>query len=290
MTLQQAFQELWHQLLTVQEDREARTMSDFVLEQLTGWRKTDRILHKDQLLTGRQQELLAQYTAQLLQHRPVQYVLQEAWFAGMKLRVNEKVLIPRPETEELLNWVLEDLKKASSLPTRRVAPVLLDIGTGSGCLAIALKKNLPSAWVQAGEISSEALAIAESNARDQEVYIDFRQLDILDRNSWKDWGMFDHIVSNPPYIPIQEKSGMDLQVTEYEPPMALFVPDRDPLLFYRAIARFGQSHLNPGGKLYVEIHESFGQKVCSLLQEENYRNISLQKDCQGKDRMVRADG
>ena len=283
MTIQQAYQLLVQQLYALYSDREAQQMADWVLEHITGFKKIDRVLNKQFLLNNGQEDLLAKYTAQLLDHTPVQYVLEEAWFAGMRLFVNQHVLIPRPETEELVEWIISDYAFSAN-PNLRIA----DIGTGSGCIPIALKKKLTTAAITAIDISPDALAVAQRNANSQAVDIDFMQADILDNEDWKPLSLFHVIVSNPPYIPKKGAADMQSNVLQHEPYIALFVPDDDALLFYKAIANFGLTHLTTNGHIYVEINEGLGKEVSLLLENQGYTDIELRQDLQGKDRMVKA--
>jgi release factor glutamine methyltransferase len=219
---------------------------------------------------------LDKYTQELLTHKPVQYVLHEAWFGGMKLYVDENVLIPRPETEELVDLIVKD-KKEKEIQ-------ILDIGTGSGCIAIALKKHLPLCEVYAIDISSDALTVAEKNNVLNNTKVKFILSDIFEEISWNQFSSFDCIVSNPPYIPSTETKLMSDNVTKFEPHLALFVPDNDPLKFYKAIARFAEKKLSPGGSVFVEVHENFAEevkKVFSFLGD-----VQIKKDMQGKERFV----
>jgi len=283
MTIQQAYQLLVQQLFTLYSDREAQQVADWVLEHITGFKKIDRVLNKQFLLNNNQQDLLKKYTAQLLDHTPVQYVLEEAWFAGMPLYVNPHVLIPRPETEELVEWIINDYTFSAN-PNLSIA----DIGTGTGCIPIALKKKLTKAAITAIDVSPDALAVAQRNANKLKADIDFIQADILDSEQWKPLNLFDVIVSNPPYIAEKEAAGMQPNVLQHEPHIALFVPDDDALLFYKAIADFGLAHLTNNGHIYLEINERLGKEVSQLLEHKGFTNIELRKDLQDKDRMIKA--
>jgi release factor glutamine methyltransferase len=269
------------QLSVVYDSREAAAIADWVLTHLTGFGKTERLLRGEQPLTPAQGNLLNGYLPQLLQHKPVQYVLQEAWFASMRLYVNEQVLIPRPETEELVEWIVQSNKDKAN---RRV----IDIGTGSGCIPLALYKQLQQAEVHALDVSPGALAVARQNAQTQQAVIHFHQADILDETNWAYLPVFDCIVSNPPYITLREKQEMHENVLAHEPHLALFVPDEDPLRFYRAIATFALQHLAPGGQLYFEINEALGKETMELLADKGFTAIELKQDLQGKNRMVKA--
>ena len=252
------------------------------MENITGWKKIDRVTNKAVPLSAAQEKLLRQYTVELQTHKPVQYVLQEAWFYKMKLYVDENVLIPRPETEELVQWLIAEAGSRKSEAER-----ILDIGTGSGCIALALKKNLPAAEVYACDISEGALVVAKRNASDQQLKLQFLLLNILLKEERKQLPEFDILISNPPYIPLHNKATMSNNVINHEPHLALFVENDDPLIFYRAIADFSLSHLKKDGSIYLEIHEDLANEVIQLYNEKGYSKIELKKDLQDKDRMLR---
>jgi release factor glutamine methyltransferase len=209
--------------------------------------------------------------------KPIQYILKETTFYNLKIKLKSNVLIPRPETEELVEWVIQENKNR---PIK-----ILDIGTGSGCIAIALAKSLPQSKVYAYDISTEALKQAESNSKLNKVAIVTKQLDILNPKLIKE--KFDIIVSNPPYITEKEKQLMHKNVLDYEPNLALFVPNENPLIFYKAIIKFGLLNLKSNGKIYLEINESFGKETAQLFEEEKFYDIQLKKDINGKDRMLK---
>jgi release factor glutamine methyltransferase len=217
----------------------------------------------------------------LIQFEPIQYILGETEFYGLTLKVTPDVLIPRPETEELVDWIISEHQSHH--------PSILDIGTGSGCIPITLVKNILGASAQGWDISHEALKIANGNAVANMVEIDFHFADILKLIYPVTEKRFDLIVSNPPYVTISEKHVMLKNVTDYEPPIALFVPDDDPLVFYRTIADLAGSLLKPAGKLYFEINEKYGDDTVQLLSSKGFCNIILRKDINGRDRMVRAE-
>jgi len=283
MTIQQSYKQLLFQLYEMYGDREAANIADIVIENITGFKKVDRLINKQFLLNEEQLQLLNDYTNELLKHKPVQYVLNEVWFAGMKLYVDENVLIPRPETEELVEWIVKTVASRKS----QVASIL-DIGTGSGCIPVALKKKLLSVEVHALDISEEALNVAKRNAAIQQTEINFHLLNILDKNLWRQLPKFDIIVSNPPYVTQGEASSMQKNVLQYEPHLALFVDDEDAMKFYKVIAEFGLKHLNENGQLFFEINEMMGKQICDLLNQYRYLNIELKKDLQNKDRMIKA--
>ncbi|MGI8950374.1 MAG: peptide chain release factor N(5)-glutamine methyltransferase [Chitinophagaceae bacterium] len=291
MSINEAHKKLLFQLYELYNNREAANISDLIIENITGFSKIDRIINKQFLLNTAQEKLLENYTQQLLQQKPVQYILHEAWFAGMKFYVDENVLIPRPETEELVDWIEQEIgnkrNQKFQLTINNNQLTILDVGTGNGCIAIALKKKL-NADVCAIDISDKALIVAEGNAKNLQSKVQFKQINILNKNDWKKLALFDVIVSNPPYVKKSEQITMQKNVINYEPHEALFVNDEDALIFYKTIAEFGLQHLNKNGKLFFEINEVFGKNVCLLLKKLGYKNIELKKDLNGKDRMVKA--
>jgi release factor glutamine methyltransferase len=219
---------------------------------------------------------------QLLQMRPIQQILGKTEFYGMTFFVNEHTLIPRPETEELVDWIVSDLRLATC-DLR-----LLDIGTGSGCIAVSLAKNIPHSKVTAWDISENALEVARQNAVKNGIHITFEQVDILNHKSSIANHKFDFIVSNPPYVCESEKAQMSSNVLRYEPHTALFVEDSNPLIFYTAIADFAKKSLTKNGFLYFEINAMFGKEVVEMLISKGFANVTLRKDINGKNRMVRA--
>jgi release factor glutamine methyltransferase len=283
MTIQAAFTQIITTLAPIHDQREAANIAHIVMEHITGLSKMDRIVYKDRALTGQQSTRLQEALKALQEHQPVQYVTGTSWFYGMEFQVNAHVLIPRPETEELVEWIVQDVRDSKLLNCS-----ILDIGTGSGAIPIALKKELLAANVRAVDVSEGALDTARSNAQQQKLEVSFEQMDILDTTVTSSLPMFDIIVSNPPYICQRERTDMQEQVVAYEPSIALFVPDDDALLFYRAIGLLAKEKLNQGGALYFEINEAFGQETAELLREQGYVNVEVKKDLFGKDRMVKA--
>ncbi len=294
MTLQEAQQQLSSRLIALYEEREAGNIADWVMEKVTGLQRIDRVLRKHEPIGAGSQDILEKYTAGLLTHRPVQYVLEESWFCGMKFFVDEQVLIPRPETEELVQWILEDIMAATedvAATDEAISPVsILDIGTGSGCIPIVLKNRLPRCPVFACDISAGALAVAKRNAARHGTAIDFLRLDFLDNLQRALLPAAQVIVSNPPYIPVSSKDSMAANVVDFEPHLALFVDGTDPLLFYRALASFVKEKAGPGpgGSLYVETHEEMAGAVAALFREDGLAGVELRKDMQGKERMIKA--
>lgn len=288
MTTEQAYIDFKKKLETIYEDREADNITDWVFENVTGLKKWERRgnINKLSEIYLNQLEI---YLAELLQHKPVQYVLNEAWFYKMKFFVNGYVLIPRPETEELVEWIVDDFRiQIGDLQFKeRLNFRIIDIGTGSGCIPVSLKKELPNANVTAIDVSEKALLVARKNANELNAKIDFLQIDFLKENDWKTLLQYDVIVSNPPYIPIKEKEILAKNVIEFEPGIALFVDNNDPYIFYEKIAEFAQSHLNENGKIYVEVHEEYAKNVKDIFENAGFIS-TIKKDIYGKERMVSA--
>lgn len=263
---------------------EARELCFLLLEHRLGWSRTDRLLRKSTTLSDLDAHWLADALRQLTQAIPIQHLLGHAWFMGMKLAVNQSVLIPRPETEELVQLIIDEQQALHTGPNH-----IIDIGTGSGCIAIALKKAFPDATVHALDVSTDALRVAKGNAASQAAGLQFIHADIRDWNLVFQPGQaFDTVVSNPPYITEREKAAMHRNVLAHEPHLALFVDDDTPLLFYAHIAAFAAQHLNPDGTLYFEINRRYGPGVHELLHKMGFEHVQLHQDMHGADRMVRA--
>ena len=259
---------------------EARALYRMVMEMRFGLSQTDLMLGKDTLLSANDRNKLEEIIQRLMQKEPVQYILGQAEFCGHIFHVAPGVLIPRPETAELVQWILSTVPS----PDRPFCR-LLDVGTGSGCIAISL--SLEGFPVTASDISPESLAIAQKNAEFLQAKIDFVFEDILHprHNNNEKWQL---IVSNPPYICEREKADMDDNVLLYEPHLALFVPNDDPLLFYRAIAEYAQSHLAPSGMLFFEINQVYGNELISMLSEMKFDDIELHQDQFGNPRFIKS--
>ena len=257
--------------------QEARAIVYALLEDVFGLRRTDVLLGKFEALSEAEKRHFAACAKRLAQGEPLQYVVGTAPFGDLRFEVTPATLIPRPETLELVDWVVADENVKPALR-------LLDIGTGSGCIAISLAKLLPQAKVSAWDISAEALAVAQRNAQQNGVAVDFKQVDVLNITEAE---TYDCIVSNPPYICEEEKAEMTDSVLLHEPHTALFVPNNDPLRFYRAIALLALRSLAPGGSLYFEINRAYGAETCDLLRELGFQSVELRKDFYGNDRMVR---
>ncbi len=270
-------------LAGVHPQEEVDALFNLVLESELEWSKADFLLRQDFTPTDDQCSALRHVLSLLQAGKPLQYILQRAHFYDMELYVDEHVLIPRPETEELVHLILDDLA-SDTLAS------ILDIGTGSGCIPIALKKNRLLTRVYAGDISLEALSVAKRNAAQQQVEVDFFSMDVLQtvKQAWP-WSpsKLDVIVSNPPYVPKAEKTEMARHVLDHEPHLALFVDDADSLVFYRQIAHFAKSELKTGGRLYFEIHADKGSEMLALLTACGFEKLELFKDLSGRDRMIR---
>jgi len=305
MTIHEAQQNLLLQLHQIYDNREAAAITELVMEHVTEWRKIDRVINKNTLLSSSKIALLKKYTEELLSHKPVQYVLHEAWFAGMKFYVDENVLIPRPETEELVDWIVGEVQRSESgvgspktadqrpmtddTFTIHHSPLtILDIGTGSGCIPIALKKKLPGAEIYSCDVSEGALKVAKRNAIDNNTNVHFIYINFLDEKQRASLPSFDIIVSNPPYISIKDKHTMLRNVTDYEPHLALFVDDNNPLIFYEAIADYAREKLSAHGRIFVEMHEEQSSQVKKLFSLKNFSDIEIKKDMQDKERMLKA--
>lgn len=245
---------------------------------LKNYSPTDILLKSDSALNPDERQKLVDIVHRLKMNEPIQYVLGETEFYGLPFRLSPAVLIPRPETEELVDWMLKE--------TRISNPAILDVGTGSGCIPVSLKKHLPAARVSACDISTEALAIARQNAAMNEVDVKFFELDILKNSNLNLSEKLDILVSNPPYITEKEKALMQPNVLDFEPHLALFVADNSALIFYEALARFGAFNLKPGGKLFWEINEAYGAECVQLLSQSGYVDVQLHHDMQGRDRMI----
>ena len=288
MTLNEARTVLTKELKNVYESDELRNIIELVIEHITNMSRAEQVKNKVPYLTCTQLEDLDAITERLKKNEPVQYVLGEAWFAGMKFKVNKNVLIPRPETEELVDWIVKESQKSNPESFRDKSQNIIDIGTGSGCIPITLKHQLPEANVSAIDVCSEALFTATENAIKLNTEVDFTLLDFLDEEKWYELHQYDIIVSNPPYVKQSEINTIHERVKEFEPHLALFVPDNDPILFYKKLSDFSMKHLNAGGKLFVEINEALGEAVSNLFRSAGFLNVDLKKDMQGKDRMVMA--
>jgi len=249
-----------------------------IFEYILGYSRTKLLISYDEEISEKSYQKILNILADLKSFKPIQYILGSTTFYDLTFKVASGVLIPRPETEELVNWIINENSNKQHQ--------ILDIGTGSGCIAISLAKNLPNSKIYAADISSQALHIAEQNSRLNDVNIETIKLDILNYPDTMEEN-FNIIVSNPPYVTEKEKQLMQKNVLEFEPELALFVPNTDPLRFYKKIAEFGIIYLNPKGKIYFEINEVYGSETAQMMEQKGYTNISIRKDINGKDRMLR---
>ena len=322
------YNQLWKRLTAIYNEREAQAIVRTVLDALFGMSLTDICLGKVTQLSADDTTRLEKIMQRLEKSEPVQYVLGAGWFAGRLFDVAPGVLIPRPETEDLVKWACDEAKekekednskeergkeekevsKKGEAPQKEEQllsslfknnkevsekgeevphPLILDIGTGSGCIAITVALALPQARVTAWDISTDALAIAAGNAHRLGASVRFEHQDAL--NAPDDEERWDVIVSNPPYICDKERADMSDNVLSYEPELALFVPDSDPLLFYRAIARYASKALKPGGRLLFETNTAYAHEVAQAMADEGFTAIEVRNDCFGKPRMVKGD-
>lgn len=273
-------------LSLVYDKREAASLAWLSISHVCKIERAEYLNLKDTEVPTDKNESLLKILEELKTGKPLQYVIGETEFYGLTFKVNPSVLIPRPETEELVEWILSDLRKPK---TSIEGLKIIDIGTGSGCIPISLKKNLPEAQLFALDISQEALDVSTQNADLNQTMVNFIQDDILNLlNKQLIAEKFGIIVSNPPYVTDAEKEQMLPNVLQHEPHLALFVPDNDPLIFYKAIADFAIKHLDTNGSLYLEINENLGEETVQLLKQMGFKNIELRQDLIGKDRMIRS--
>ena len=282
MLLKQYKTHFFDSLKNVQDEQEIESFFFILTEYLHNLKRVDVALNPNFELSDEEVEKWNTILVELQQEKPIQYITGEAWFYGLRFEVNENTLIPRPETEELVEFIL---KETSNFQLPASSLNILDIGTGTGCIPISLKVNLPQANVSAIDISEKALEVAKRNAASNKAEINFIQaniLEVLDLNQ-----NFDIIVSNPPYVRNLEKQEIKKNVLDYEPHLALFVEDTDALLFYRKIAQLALKNLSPNGLLFFEINQYLGKETVELLQNLGFKNIELKKDIYGNDRMIR---
>ena len=282
--MQNTINKLKQSLSPLYDSREMKAIIALLFEEVCGLSRLDMLMNPNIVLSEEKSEILSCYAEMLAEGVPVQQVLGYEYFLGRRFEVNPDVLIPRPETAELVDWIVSE------------APIgvnVLDVGTGSGCIAISLAALINNSRVFAYDLSTKALKTAILNAERLNVSnVTFIHKDILESQNERfehpNVDNFDIIVSNPPYIMHKEKSEMSANVLDYEPHLALFVPDSDPLLFYRAIGNYGLKNLRHGGRLYFEINAALGRETCQLLESLGYRDIILRKDLNGLDRMISA--
>ena len=291
MLLKQYKTHFFDSLKNIQDEQEIESFFFILTEYLHNLKRVDVALNSNFELSDEEVEKWNAILVDLQQEKPIQYITGESWFYGLKFEVNENTLIPRPETEELVEWIIESQK--SKVQSQKLE--ILDIGTGSGCIPISLKANLPQANVSAIDVSEQALEVAKRNANSNKVEINFIQANILEVEDLSQLQTpnfqlptsIDIIVSNPPYVRNLEKEEIKKNVLDYEPHLALFVEDTDALLFYRKIAQLALKNLSPNGLLFFEINQYLGKETVELLQNLGFKNIELRKDMFGNDRMIR---
>ena len=283
MKIKQYRDQFIQELTPIYDAGEAESFFYLILEDKNQLKQIDLALHPDLIFSADEIMVWNSLLESLKKEVPIQYLLGKTSFYGLDFDVNENVLIPRPETEELVEWILESQK--SKVKSQK--PKILDIGTGSGCIAISLAKNLSEASVSAIDVSEKALATAKRNAAINDVNVTFIEKNILETENLEQ--QFDIIVSNPPYVRNLEKEEIKKNVLDHEPHLALFVEDNDALIFYRKIAALAQKNLSPNGQLYFEINQYLGVEMKDLLEKINFKNIELRKDIYGNDRMIKGD-
>ena len=270
------------ELQTIQEDSEIESFFFILTEYLHDLKRIDISLNPDFEVSETDLQKWNVIISELKTEKPIQYITGEAWFYGLRFEVNENTLIPRPETEELVEWIVDGQKTKD----KRQKVSILDIGTGSGCIPITIKKEIPNALVSAIDVSEKALEMARKNAIDNEVEVNFILQNILESESLIE--KYDIIVSNPPYVRNLEKEEIKKNVLDNEPHLALFVEDNDALIFYKKIAELAQKNGSENGQLYFEINQYLGKEMVDLLEKMNFKNIELRKDIYGNDRMTKA--
>lgn len=280
--MQKAIQYIKNELKGIYSADEIQSLTYLLLSNITGYTKIEIIVNKNTNFSDVQRAMLNSFVNKLKIHTPIQYIIGKTEFYGLPFLVSDAVLIPRPETEELIEWIIETSDKNTEVN-------ILDIGTGSGCIAVTLAQQFSKAKVTAFDISEVALEVATQNAELNKVKVNFLKVDILNANNYigsdSQWEI---IVSNPPYVPNCEQAEIQPNVLDHEPHIALFVPDADPLIFYRKIMEFALNHLNPGGYLFFETHRDWAKEIVKLLVNNEFCNVQLRKDLSGNDRMIKA--
>lgn len=259
--------------------REKRQIAKMFMMHYMNQDATDLLLIKDEEVPSEVVEQLEHAILEINSGKPVQYVMGAAYFYDLKLIVDRRALIPRPETEELVDWIVELWKNRS--------PKVLDVGTGTGCIALAIKENVPRSNVFGVDVIQNAIDLATENAKNLNLDVKFDFANALNLHAYSRY-KWDMIVSNPPYIPLEEKVGMQDHVLDYEPGTALFVPNNKPLLFYKAISLYARDHLVPKGSLFFEVHEEMAKDVEEVLNYYGFTQVEIRQDLQGKDRMIHA--
>jgi len=278
MTVKEASHLIVRELKPQYPPLEIESFTHLIFNHLMNFKRFDVSLKPDVAVPVHLEAQIYNIIEQLMHNKPIQYILGITEFYGLPFYVDESVLIPRPETEELVQWILHDFAGRN--------PRIIDIGSGSGCIPVALAKNLPDAEVYGADISEEAIDTAKKNANENAVQVEFLKIDILS-DSLLDLGQFDVVVSNPPYVTMEQKDTMEENVLDYEPHIALFVPENDPLIFYKAISRFAKKNLKPGGSVYFEINEALYNETELAVRQFGF-STDLKKDMNNKYRMLKA--
>lgn len=281
MLLQDFRKEAVEKLREIYGEREASQMVNILLEDLLQVSRTIVITQPDRVLTVEEQDLLKQALSRLQKNEPLQYITGQAFFYGLTLQVNPSVLIPRPETEELVDWILKDHPNNTTIN-------LLDVGSGSGCIPLALKSKRLNWKVTSIDASEKALETARQNSQTLKLDVAFEQLDFLNEDEWTRFDKLDILVSNPPYITLEEFSTLETHVKEHEPEMALVAPGQDPFIFYRKLAKLGKQKLVDGGHVYLELNADHAATIRDIYIQQGYSDVLVKKDMQKKDRMLRA--
>jgi len=281
MTIRDAKQAIIAAIEPIYDNREAINIATLLIEELTGLSKMNQFLQKQSILSEELIGKLNPYIERLSKGEPIQYIIGKAWFMELELMVNSHTLIPRPETEELVDALIKYLKANDAKKVQ-----ILEIGSGSGCIPIAIAKYYPEARITSIDISEKALDVAKKNAQHIGVDIHWQQFNFLDPTQWDSLGSFDIIISNPPYIRKAEAASMHTNVLNFEPHTALFVEDNDPLIFYKAIHQFGKNHLNTKGAVFLEINEGLGAETAALFNVDF--KVDIKRDMQNKERMLLA--
>jgi len=266
------------ELAGIYSKEETESLIFLIFEKLKGYSRTQFLLAKEEILNQAELDEIGEIALRLKNHEPIQYILGVTEFYGLPFYAVSGVLIPRPETEELVQWIIQENKLAE--------PVILDIGTGTGCIAVSLRKNITQSIVLACDISPVCIETSTQNAQLNEANVSVFEFDILNQVPEYNFQELDIIVSNPPYIRETEKTWMEKNVLDHEPELALFVPDAKPLIFYERIADFAKVHLKNMGRLYFEINEAYGSECSAMLLEKGFSDVILKKDIHGKDRMI----
>ena len=278
MTIKELYSEFLTELKNLHETGEAAAITKIIFEHFAKVSSSDIIIHAKNEIDVDVIKLLQNALMQLKRHVPVQYITGKTWFYNLSFEVSNAVLIPRPETEELVLEAINFLKE-------NAGKKVLDIGTGSGCIPISIKKNIANALITSIDVSRAAISVAKKNAARNNGEINFVEMDFLDERNYKDLPEFDLIISNPPYIPENEKNILDKNVTDYEPHLALFVPNNDPLIIYKKILIFAENHLKIDGKILLEVHEDFAKKTVDIFIAAKYE-VEIKRDMQQKERML----